>query len=539
MESSQLYVMPSIDEITNRLKKVYADRELETYFYTTVAVRLANKVKTEAALYIELHAAWEKYCLQCSGILTYHLIGNNFLEKWQAALLDSPKPNAMAFYHADGLVAAWKQAIRYAGEGGRLATLPDIIDARLATDPKHAPWRQYYTTLSAEYFGRTRKGTPILIVAHGVGPMATLDGILKAYSYEFKDRERNNRGGRITQQEFWDLESGKYGEVAIVDVNEYAKRYDYPFLEIIQSDAAFEDPLIRARLGSRAEEYIRKHKALAKEWHLRQAEIVPENKYKAPAHEHRKYVAHRKWMHRLAGIGHPHILEMEGPSNCWYGHRNDDTGVFEPTLERRGGGPFAHLLSINGLVNMHYQGERESLVSEVSCHEWSNGVRLVGAQHKKRIVNIHRGADTHELLDMYWRELMNPVGSPTEVGFRPLVQLGDTWFTQYPKMGDGLDTHAPEFQVTDIVSIGEPVIFRTEVLGYYGLFKYDIRGIQALAPRLANAYTVNDPELESDKVQRATVQFYNVNVDTSQRLIRAEQLANDYETMMRLVEKEM
>ena len=47
---------------------------------------------------------------------------------------------SMAFYHQDGLPAAWKQAMRFAGKGGRLATMPDIVAARLATKPGDFPW---------------------------------------------------------------------------------------------------------------------------------------------------------------------------------------------------------------------------------------------------------------------------------------------------------------------------------------------------------------------------------------------------------------
>ena len=40
---------------------------------------------------------------------------------------DRPFAHAMAFYHQDGLPAAWKQAMKFAGKGGRLATMPDIV----------------------------------------------------------------------------------------------------------------------------------------------------------------------------------------------------------------------------------------------------------------------------------------------------------------------------------------------------------------------------------------------------------------------------
>lgn len=127
----------------------------------------------------------------------------------------------MAFYHEDGFVPAWKQAARFAGDNGRIATLPDVIDARINSGDEEVPWGMYFTTLSAEYLGYSKGGNHILIVAHGVGPMSTMDGIVEAYSFQFKDQTRDRRGGRITKEQFADLESGKYGEVNIVDFDPY------------------------------------------------------------------------------------------------------------------------------------------------------------------------------------------------------------------------------------------------------------------------------------------------------------------------------
>lgn len=105
-----------------------------------------------------------------------------------------PFAHAMAFYHQDGLPAAWKQAMKFAGKGGRLATMPDIIASRLETNPGEMPWETYFTTLTAEYLGFSKQGNRILIVAHGVGPMSTLEGVQKAYSWEYTDKERDRRG---------------------------------------------------------------------------------------------------------------------------------------------------------------------------------------------------------------------------------------------------------------------------------------------------------------------------------------------------------
>ena len=76
---------------------------------------------------------------------------------------ETPSVQVMTFYHKDGLVPAWKQAIRFAGQEGRIAILPDIINARLSTKPGSIPWERYFTTLSAEYLGISRGGNPIIV----------------------------------------------------------------------------------------------------------------------------------------------------------------------------------------------------------------------------------------------------------------------------------------------------------------------------------------------------------------------------------------
>lgn len=138
--------------------------------------------------------------------------------------------NAMAFYHENGLIPSWTWAGTFAGVGGRIANLPDIIAARLTTKPGETPWNRYFTTSSSEYFWKTKQGTRIIIVAHSNSPMATLQGACKTYSKSFRNKKKRIEGGRITEKEFYDLESGKYGDVTIVDVEELTRRHKYLFI---------------------------------------------------------------------------------------------------------------------------------------------------------------------------------------------------------------------------------------------------------------------------------------------------------------------
>ena len=445
-----------------------------------------------------------------------------------------PFAHAMAFYHQDGLPAAWQQAMKFAGKGGRLATMPDIIAARLETKPGKMPWETYFTTLTAEYLGFSKNGKRILIIAHGVGPMSTLDGVQKAYSWEYKDRERNRRGGRITAQEFLDLEAGKFGEVDIVDFEPYCRRYQYPFLETLRVSQAMTDPVLKARFGPQAEQYVQVHAAAARMWHREQAGLDPENKYQLPNHE--QFLDRRRSQHLRDGAegSDPYIIKLECAANCCYtfgprhGHRPIEDGY-----------AIAHLLSTGTLCHLHHEGN-ESLTNDVSCHEWWNGVRVVGIQAGGSIRSgLNKGPDADELLRKHWRDLLVPAKKQEDVGFRALVQIGKQWFIQYPKVGERMDTWEPEYVVTSAKKVGKPVLFRTTSGGSGVVFKFGVNEVKAIAPPNANAYFfVGEPVPEGSAYHVCMVQFYQIEADTSKRVMRADKLAHDYDTMMKLVAKE-
>jgi hypothetical protein len=442
---------------------------------------------------------------------------------------DSKNLNAgvMAFFHIDGFVPAYTQTRKFAGENGRIATLPDIISARLATVPGTVPWERYFTTMSAEYMGVTRGGKKIIIVAHGIGPMRNLDGALKTYSYHFKDKTRSCRGGRITLDEFWELESGKYGDVSVVDYESYASRYEYPFIQILTSDLALTDPLLKARFGNKAEEYVLRHKHFAVEWHKKQAGFDPENRYQSDPKNWEKFLDRRRRQHAMMGIGccNPYIIEVSDASNCFYSHYKGDDGL-----------AYAHLLSLGQLMHSHHEG-RESLVCDCSCHGWYDGTRLVGVRANSELTGIHPGADARKLLYKNWQSLMKKVDNPIDVGFCGLIKVNDnTWFAQYPKQGDDFDTHEPEYLVRSITPVSDLMDFVTKITGHHMFFTFNIKEVMALAPPMANAYYfMGEPALAGNDHHRALVQFYKVEVDNSQRLMREKELENNYELMMELL----
>lgn len=439
-------------------------------------------------------------------------------------------PYAMAFYHQDGLTAAWKHAMKFAGILGRLATIPDIIASRIVTKPEETPWETYFTTLTAEYLGLSKQGNKILIVAHGIGPMSTLDGVTKAYSWQFNDKDRRREGGRITQQEFWDLESGKFGKVSVIDLDSYCRRYKYPFIQALRTSEAMTDEVLKARFGPKAEEYIKIHAKHARAWHQEQAGIDPENTYKLPNHD--QFLSRRRLQHLNDGAENsdPYIVQ-QGPSSYPYLKMDDGLAI-------------GHLLSIGGLCNLHHDGN-ESLTHDIGTYGWNDGTRIVGIQaNGDTRFGIHHGPNAGKLLRKYWPDLLVSVPLPEIVGFRGLVKINDQWFTQYPKKGESMDTWEPEYVVSSMEKIGEPVQFRTTVGGYHGFFRFGTSEVKAIAPPNANAYFfVSEPQNEyndgNPTHQTCGVQFYRVEVDASKRMMPTNRLAHDFDILMMLVRREM
>ena len=449
--------------------------------------------------------------------------------------------NAMAFYHEDGLPAAWGQATRFAGKQGRLAIMPDIVASRINSRPGEKPWETYYTTLTAEYFGVGKDGNRILIVAHGVGPMSTLDGIREVYSWEYKDKSRRNRGGRITQEQFWDLESGKFGEVEIIDFDAYLKRYKYPFMQILRVSEALTDPVLKARFGPETENYINAHAEHARNWHRDQADLSLEewdellNLESWDDQYWDNWYGEKRALHAKNGLpgSDPFIIQVGDASNCSYQYKKLAEGQ-----------AMSHLVSTGRLCHLCHEGN-ESLTLDVGCHEWWNSVRLVAIKPGGNIrTGIQTGPDAYRLLRDHWRELLIEVENPEQLGFRALVQIEDQWFTQYPKQGARMDTWEPECVVTSMRKVGEPVLFKTTVGGYHGFFRFGLSEVESLAPPGANAYNfVSDPEIEwvdgNPEYHTTMAQFYRIEADSSRRLIRADQLRHDYDKMMKLLREEV
>jgi len=453
----------------------------------------------------------------------------------------------VAFYHRDGLVAAWNHAARYAGPDGHVATLPEIVELRLhaKAGPNESPWENWYTSSSAEYVGVGADGRVKIIVAHGVGPMATIAGIMAAYKWEYSDRkERRRTGGRITAQQFLDLEAGKYGDVNVVDLSspfmhdpdsfpvapvnvldfqDYLVPYgEERFYRYLTLTTALLDPLLRLRLGANGHRYIRKHAHIARKFHRDERLNVSRLR---PGH--------------LNGGDTPYITKVETPLNCPYMLPVDTTvpppqWVYGPRVPEEGYA-LAHLLDVDAFTELHTTEVGTLLHSAPGVHEWWNGAKFVAVPGGATLQQgVAAGPDAHKVLGEHWQHFMEPV-EPGYVPVTPyqLKPVGAEWFACYPKQypeEECLDTGELEFRATTVEPIRGIATFQTDDDFF---LRYSLKQVRAIMPTGANAYEVLDvSRRDAGGLTTVTVRFYRAEVDISRRLPRVETLARDYDRLM-------
>lgn len=273
--------------------------------------------------------------------------------------------HAKAFCHQH-LQAAWRQATQYAGSDGRVATLPDIVAARLATRFTDFPWKKRFITSSAEYFGRDRKGRLVLAVSHGSGPQFPLPDV-------------SNHMGSIHIHEFWRLLNGAYGEVTCIPYTAITGRYQYPFQKILNADEALNDPLLAARLGPDRAAFVTSTKRHIASWHRDQRFVIPENRHGIAPKVWRRYLRQRLHYH-TAHSANPYFMAMTDA------HKRPYAACADWLLKEDKA--IAYLLSFSHL-SIHLSGIGEYMAVKVSCHEW---------WHESCVVGVPAGATLAPLL---------------------------------------------------------------------------------------------------------------------------------------------
>ena len=108
-----------------------------------------------------------------------------------------------------GLAVALGEALDYVGTDGYVATMPELISAKLKAEKSHDFWQKWYAVHTEENIGIDQKGRfyaanePVLVLVNG-GGILTPKRIKQAY-----DEGLINGSAKYTNQEFDDLLDGK------------------------------------------------------------------------------------------------------------------------------------------------------------------------------------------------------------------------------------------------------------------------------------------------------------------------------------------
>jgi hypothetical protein len=422
----------------------------------------------------------------------------------------------LAFFSPDNL-DSWRRAEKHAGPKGRVATMPDVIAARIATREKGwdaEAWSSYITTTSSEYVGTSSGGTKIIIVAHGNGPLSRYSDAEKVYQRGKDDRQTYR--GSISREEFLKLESGGYGPVEIVSLDKFLDRHEYGFINSLDADTARAEHLFRARLGRDYEAYIEAHVEVDREFGKTQSK-------------------------RDGGKGAlPPLFSLGDPSDTHYAlkalrempRRYYDTLYASSGLGNRA---LAHLLVASGLHNMslHEYRTRSVLYGEFGLHEGGGACRFLALPEGCRA--DFKTVDPRGILARHWRDLLVPAqGKKTRI--RCIRENGDGWFTETLKSGHNMDTGVPEHPVRSLTKLGDGR-FETKVEGYYGFLRYDLKEVAAIAPAEANAYTLGEAGIVDGtdaKVHFVEVTFYKADIDLKNRLLTQEEIEKDDDLLVKL-----
>jgi len=384
------------------------------------------------------------------------------------------------------VLRAYELAKNLAGETGRVATMQDIAYAKAGADSSDPIWTQYVGSTSGEFYGVSKTGIPIVVVVHGI------DGILQ--NPEIMQRPRidspDGRKLQLTGQEFRMLEEGHYGKPIILERDRINKMREFP-TSVLSYSVALEEPLLRARLGNGTEALLLRH------LHITRAEsrndFVITNDHQYPYMEDSKY-------------------------------------------ENTGG-----IIVMNGLADARRcGGEPSSVSSDIHVATLSGGNRFIAVHGKNRLGSVNNKLqDILHNLPTHWQKLAVPNTLEQPPLPYTLKTVGDSLFTQYRDEGDCMDSGQPMCRVVEARKVGSVRVFKTPILGYYGFFKYELDEVRKGMPAGANAYLMGEPEIVSkggNPVRhKAPIQFFNVDVDKSRRVLRSDEIGQDLGLIRKLI----
>lgn len=414
--------------------------------------------------------------------------------------------SSRSFFNDLGFAQSWKTAQAFAGDIGCVATMKDIIQARVANDTDKEVWNRYYTTTSAEYIGLSKRGVPLAVITHGNGPLFKPDDWVKAY--EQIDGFHPQDNGYIDISSFHDLVDGKFGDVTIIDLSSYAPGGHRTFREYRTMDEAINDPWTLARMGG----------------DLSMAAAYLQNTIDAGSAENPQGASDIVFRHDL-GHGALMLCGDDWKSICVHKNLSYGDGMLAA----------ARLLSISQLSNTHgvdRQG-KVALLTEIDHHGRTDGARFVGIRGNAHS-NIKEGSDVSELASK-WPEKIT-VRHTGEVGgkFEHLIEQGGKLYVQTRKQGCVMDSGYPLHHLKSAREIGEIVRVNFGEPASPFFFKYDNADVVRHAPEGANAFLTVSKH-QDGRGQGVAVQFYHIDADYETRILGRDEVYADIDLLVKLV----
>jgi len=146
-----------------------------------------------------------------------------------AEIGNSTRMVAAIFFESYATIAL-RRALRYAGDDGFVASMPQLLHARVNADYDNIIWNTWFSANSEENIVTTPQGSPVVVTVHGGGIFAnperferTLRADLSRYNSEGLTGQY---AAKITEQEARDVLQGKLPEGTEIPI--------YPFAEFKQ-----------------------------------------------------------------------------------------------------------------------------------------------------------------------------------------------------------------------------------------------------------------------------------------------------------------
>jgi hypothetical protein len=130
-----------------------------------------------------------------------------------------------AIFFEPYMPTALKRALEYAGENGFVASMPQLLHARVQADYDNIVWNTWFTSNTEESVVTTPQGNRVIVAVHGGGIFATPERIEKMHRASVARSSREGYtgqyAGKITHKEARDVLEGKLPDGTRIPVYQY------------------------------------------------------------------------------------------------------------------------------------------------------------------------------------------------------------------------------------------------------------------------------------------------------------------------------